>query len=162
MDFKSLIPFGRSTDPAHREDPFTSLRREMDRLFDSFTHDWVPAALTGPGIVSPKVNIVETEAGLELTAELPGLDAKDIELDLIDDVLTLKATHIDEKEEKDEKKHYHLIERARGSFLRRFSLPFEVEADKVEASFDKGVLKVTIPRAPAADKPVKKIEIKAA
>lgn len=163
MDFKSLIPFGRTTDVSRRgEDPFTSLRREMDRLFDSFTADWSLPTFTSSGFLSPKVNVVETETGLEVTAELPGIDAKDIQLDLTDNVLTLKAEHGTEKEEKDEKKHYHVVERSHGTFLRRFALPFEADADKVEAAFDKGVLKVTIPKAPASEKPVKKIEIKAA
>jgi HSP20 family protein len=163
MDYKSLIPFGRSSSLARsgETDPFTNMRREMDRMFDDFTRDW-PLSLRsgGSAFLSPKVNIAETDKGLELTAELPGIDQKDIELDLSEGVLTLKAEHKIEKEEKDEARRYHLVERSYGTFLRRFALPFEADQDRIEASFDKGVLKVTIPRAPHAEKQGKKIAIK--
>lgn len=165
MDFKSLMPFTRSTTPMHsgETDPLTSLRREIDRMFEDFGRGWnLPSAFTSNGFLSPKVDVAETDKGLEVTAELPGVDPKDIALDLTDDVLTLKAEHKAEKEEKDDKKHYHLVERSHGTFLRRFALPFEADADKVEASFDKGVLNVVVPRSPAAEKQVKKIAIKAA
>jgi HSP20 family protein len=76
-------------------------------------------------------------------------------------VLTLKAEHKTEKEEKDEKKQYHLVERSRGTYLRRFALPFEVDEDKVEANFDKGILKVSVPRSARPEKAARKIEIKA-
>jgi HSP20 family protein len=160
MDMKSLMPFGRSSGLARsgEDDPFTAMRREMDRLFESFSRDWPMPAVAG-GFLSPKVDVAETDKGLEISAELPGIDQKDIALDLADGVLTIKAEHKEEKEEKDEKKHYHLIERSHGSYMRRFAIPFEPEADKVSANFDKGVLHITVPRSKAAEKQVKKIKI---
>jgi HSP20 family protein len=161
MDMKSLMPFGRSMSPARsggEEDPFAMMRREMDRMLESFSRDWTMPAVAA-GFSSPKVDVAESAKGLEISAELPGIDQKDIQLDLADGVLTIKAEHQEEKEEKDEKKHYHLIERSRGSYLRRFAIPFEPDADKVNASFDKGVLKVMVPRSKAAEKNVKKIKI---
>ncbi len=162
MDMKSLIPFGRSLSPTRsggEDDPFAMMRREMDRLFDSFSRDWnVPAAM-GSAFLSPKVDVAETDKGLEISAELPGIDQKDITLDLADGVLTIKAEYKAEKDEKDEKKHYHLVERSHGSYMRRFAIPFEPEADKVQASFEKGVLHITVPRSKAAEKQVKKIKI---
>jgi HSP20 family protein len=122
----------------------------------------VPAPFSGNGFLSPKVNVAETPTGLEVTAELPGIDQKDIELDLSDGVLTIKAEHKSEKEEKDEKKHYHLVERAYGTYLRRFSLPFDPDEDKVTANFDKGVLKIAIPKSADNVKQSRKIEVKAA
>jgi HSP20 family protein len=164
MDFKSLMPFGRSTGLSRtgtESDPFTSLRRDMDRLFEDFTRGWgLPANLATSALLSPKVNVAETDKGLEVTADLPGVDQKDIEINLADGILTLKAEHKAEKEEKDEKKHYHLVERSYGTFMRRFELPFEADTDKVEARFDKGVLKISVPRSAAAEKQVKKIAIK--
>jgi HSP20 family protein len=164
MEFKSLLPFGRSTGLSRATaytDPFTSLRREMDRMFDDFTRGWaVPATFGTRGMLSPKVNVAETDKGLEVTADLPGIDQKDIEINLADGILTLKAEHKAEKEEKDEKKHYHLAERSFGTFMRSFELPFEADTDKVEASFEKGVLKISVPRSAAAEKQVKKIPIK--
>jgi HSP20 family protein len=162
MNIKSLIPFGFGSMPARGTDPFGDLRREMDRLFDEFSKGWTLPETADMGFLTPKVNVAETDAGLEMTAELPGIDQKDIELDITDGVLTLKAKREVEKEEKDETKTYHLVERSSGTFLRRFPLPFAVADDKVEATFDKGVLKVVVPRTPETVKPVKKIEVKAA
>lgn len=162
MDFKSLMPFGRHEIAQRAEDSFTHLRREMDRLFDNVTRDWATPALAGAGFITPKVDVVENEQGLVLTADLPGLDAKDIALDIADGVLTLKAERQQAREEKDEKTHYHLVERSFGTFLRRFALPFAAAEDQVTARFDKGVLTVTVPRAAPVAKTVTKIEVKAA
>ena len=161
MDMKSMMPFGRSVSPARsggEADPFAMMRREMDRMFESFSRDWGMPAVAG-GFASPKVDVAETDKGLEISAELPGIDQRDIQLDLADGILTIKAEHKEEKEEKDEKKHYHLVERSQGTYLRRFAIPFEPEADKVDASFANGVLKVMVPRSKAAEKKVKKIKI---
>ncbi|MBP0574263.1 Hsp20/alpha crystallin family protein, partial [Mycobacterium tuberculosis] len=68
--------------------------------------------------------MAESDKGLEMTAELPGVDPKDINLDIADGMLTLKATTEASKEEKDDNKHYHLVERSCGTFMRRFALPF--------------------------------------
>ncbi|MCS6891345.1 MAG: Hsp20/alpha crystallin family protein [Rhodovarius sp.] len=153
MALPSLFSFGRGGDA----DPLVSLRREMDRMFQEMTRGF--PAMTAAGFLSPKVNLVETEAGLELTAELPGVKQEDIKLDLTQDVLTLEASTASEKEEKDEKRQYHLIERSSGTFLRRFVLPFEPEPDKVTASFESGVLKVVLPRPAQAKKTSNRIPI---
>jgi HSP20 family protein len=165
MDFKSLMPFGASRTPASApaSDPFQAMRREMERIFDTFTQGspW-PVGLGGSGFLSPKINVAETDKGLEVSADLPGIDEKDIEVQLDQGILSLKAEHKSEKEEADEKKHYHLVERSYGTFLRRIAVPFEADADKVEATFEKGVLKIVVPRSAAAGKQVRKIAIKAA
>ncbi|PJG47345.1 molecular chaperone [Sphingobium sp. LB126] len=154
-DFRSLIPFGRGTMLRGGFDPFADFRKEMDRLVDDFGRGW-PAAAAGDAkaFLLPKVDVAETDAGLELTAELPGFDEKDVSLDIHEGMLTIKAEHKEEREEKDEKKHYHLVERSQGSFLRRFTLPFEADAEKASAHLDKGLLKVVVPRlATEAKKP---------
>ena len=162
MKLKALTPFWRSSDVSAPSDPLVSLRREMDRIFDSFSRDWLaPMPELSNGFLMPKVNVAETDAGLEVTAELPGVDQKDIEVQVSDGELTLRAKHEASKEEKDDKKHYHLVERSYGTFMRRLVLPFEADADKVEAHFEKGVLKVVVPRSKAAAKDVRKIEVKA-
>jgi HSP20 family protein len=145
--------------------PFDAMRREVDRMFDAFSNGELfgalPAALAGSnGFLTPKINVCETDAGLEVTAELPGIDQKEIDLSLDDGVLTLNAEHASQKEEKDEKKHYHLVERAQGTFLRRIALPFEPDADRVEATFDKGILKVTVPKSAKAGEKIRKIQVK--
>ncbi|MBS1165576.1 MAG: molecular chaperone (small heat shock protein) [Proteobacteria bacterium] len=131
MDKKTLMPFGRGSAPSRSyEDMFMPLRRDA-----------------------------ETETGLEMTAELPGIDPKAIELELDDDVLTLKAERKSDHEEKDDKRHYHLTERSIGTYMRSFTLPFTPDRDKITADFDKGVLKVTVPRSPDQPKATKRIEI---
>lgn len=164
MDLKSLIPFGRTglTRGPAEFDPFLAMRRDIDRLFDEFGRDlgrdWGFPALSGAnGYLTPRVDVAETDVGLEMTAELPGVDPKDIALDIADGVLTLKATTETTREEKGAAKHYHVVERASGTFLRRFALPFTPDMAKVEAAFDKGVLKVTVPRS--ADEPKKTTHI---
>jgi HSP20 family protein len=164
MDLKSLIPFGRTglSRGTSDFDPFIAMRRDIDRLFDDFGRDWgFPTVRSQNGYLTPRVDVAETDAGLEVTADLPGVEPKDISLDLADGVLTLKATTATAREEKDDAKHYHLVERSSGTFLRRFALPFEPDAAKVEASFDKGVLKVTVPRSPEEPKATTHIAIKA-
>ncbi len=164
MDLRSLIPFGRSNLPATQTvaDPFTQIRRDMDRLFEEFARGFgVPSvsAFAGNTFLSPRVDVSETEAGLDLKAELPGVPEENINLELADNVLTLKAEHKIEREEKDDKRTWHIVERAEGSFLRRFQLPFEADADQVKAEFANGVLSVHVPRKRVPEKEPKKIAI---
>jgi HSP20 family protein len=162
-EFRSLIPLGRSALSRGAYDPFFNLQEEMNRLFEGFGQR-LPAPFESgkQGFIVPKVDVAETDAGLELTAELPGFDEKDVSLDIHDGVLTIKAEHKGEREEKDEKKNYHLVECTTGSFLRRFALPFEADADKASAHIDKGLLKVSVPRAAALEKKPKEIPVSSA
>lgn len=142
--------------------PFETLRREVDRLFDDFgTEFWRSPFRRELDVgLAPAVDIVEKDNAYEVTADLPGFDEKNIEVKLQNDSLSIKGERKSEKEEK--KKDYHLTEREFGSFERRFTLPAGVDADKIEASLKKGVLTVTLPKKPEAQKPAKKIEVKSA
>ncbi len=102
----------------------------------------------------------EDEKAYKISAELPGIDAKDIDVSVSGDTLVLKGEKRQEKEEKD--KNYHFSERAYGSFQRSFQLPPSVDRDKVAADFSKGVLTITLPKTAEAQKPQKKIEVKSA
>ena len=152
--------------------PFESLRREVDRLFDEFDggfgrlptrrslFDLEPIwrrQAAWPAV--PAVDVTEKENAYEITAELPGMDDKNVELKLANGVLTIKGEKTEEKEEK--KKDYHLSERRYGSFERAFQVPDGVDADKIEASFKKGVLTITLPKTPQAQAKQKKIAVKA-
>jgi HSP20 family protein len=110
--------------------------------------------------VIPAVDVIEGEKAYELTAELPGMDEKNVEVKVVNDTLTIKGEKQEEKEEKE--KDYYLHERTFGSFERSFDIPEGVDAAKIEASFKKGVLTVTLPKKLEAQKPAKKIEVKAA
>jgi HSP20 family protein len=109
---------------------------------------------------TPAVDIAETDKGYEITAELPGLDEKNIEVKLANGSLTIKGEKQEEKEEKE--KGYYLHERHFGAFERCFRMPEGVDGDKIEATFKKGVLTVTLPKTPEAQKAEKKITVKAA
>lgn len=152
--------------------PFESLRREVDRLFENFDRDlWTsPFSRSAFDIeplwrrvskfeAAPAVDIVEKDSAYEVTAELPGMDEKNIEVKFDNGGLTIKGEKQEEKEEK--RKGYYLQERRFGSFERYFAVPEGVDTDKIDASFKKGLLTVTLPKKPEAQKPAKKIDIKA-
>jgi HSP20 family protein len=159
-----LSPYRRTEVPIRQGDgDFFGLWREMDRLFDDFTRSTLGrAGSSDTALLNPAVDISETDKGLELKAELPGIDQKDINIELANDLLTLKAEKHSEREDKDEARQYHIAERSYGTFVRRFHLPFEAEANKVDASFDKGVLKIFVPRAHGAESKTRKIALKTA
>jgi HSP20 family protein len=150
--------------------PFESLRREVDRLFEDFTLNPFRLPLRRPAfdlepfwqpdswVAMPAMDLVERHEAFEMTAELPGLDEKNIEVNVANGVLTVKGQKEEDKAE--EKEDFHLRERRFGSFSRSVRVPDTVDADKIEASFKNGVLKVTLPKKPEAQKPVKKIEVK--
>jgi HSP20 family protein len=158
--------------PALRH-PFETLRREVDRLFDDFHQAaWLPpfrgsffdmepflGAVTGR-LARPVVDVVEKDNAFEIAAELPGLDPKNIEVNVIGDNLSIKGERQEQTEEK--KNDYHLQERHFGSFERRFRLPEMVDTSKIDATFKAGVLTVTLPKKVGAAATEKKIEIKAA
>ena len=109
---------------------------------------------------TPAVDIAERNNAYEVTAELPGLDEKNVEVKLVNGSLMIKGEKHEEKEEK--RRDYHLQERRFGSFERHFRIPDSVDSDKIEAQFKNGVLTVNLPKKPEAQKAEKKIEVKAA
>ena len=146
-------------------DPFSAFRGEMDRMFENVFGDRGLPELTTPRtsvwggteMVVPSMDVRETDDAVELTAELPGLDEKEVDLSIANGVLTLKGEKKYEHEEKDE--NVHVMERRYGSFMRRFRLPETVDQDTIDAKFDKGVLKVTMPKREETKKPERKIKI---
>ena len=141
--------------------PLTLLRREMERLFDEVgTSRWpVPGAMRLMAEMPPvpAMDLVETEGGYEMTAELPGIDAKDVELKVTGDLLTLRG----EKREQSERKEAdrHVSERRYGAFQRTLRLPPDADAEGIAATSANGVLTVKIPRSESARAREKKIEI---
>lgn len=152
--------------------PFESLRHEIDRLFDDVTHGFGGLSLRRrltdigsswshermPDLAVPAVDVTEKEEEYHVTAELPGMDAGNVEVAVANDMLTIKGEKREKKEEKD--KNYHLSERRFGSFERSFRLPSDIDQSKIEADFHGGVLTVVLPKAPEAQSPTKKIAIK--
>jgi HSP20 family protein len=150
--------------------PFEALRKEVDRLFDDFGDDFwrrpfpslagLERGWTKTFVSAPAADVTETEKAYEITAELPGIDQKNVEVNLANGGITIKGEKKEESEEK--KKDYYVSERRYGSFERYFALPDGVDSDKIEATFKNGVLKVTLPKTAEAQKAAKKIEVKAA
>ncbi len=152
----------------HR-DPFLGFHREIDRLFDEMFGDFAlpglwsgsyPHSGFGAGFTMPVADIKETRDSYKITVEIPGVDEDDVKLELADNCLTISGEKKYEKEDKDER--YHSIERSYGTFRRVLSLPEDAKEDGIEASFKKGLLKITVPRREEAERreDVKQIEIK--
>jgi HSP20 family protein len=163
MDFRSLVPFGWSGTPARRgeaEDPFTSFRREIDRLVDEAFRGRGLARWPGETAVDLRLDVSETDKELKVTTELPGVDEKDVEVTLSGDLLTIKGEKKLEQERKED--NFHMVERSFGSFARSLRLPYAVDQDKVSAAFDKGVLTIIMPKPAEAQKAARRIKIKAA
>jgi HSP20 family protein len=147
--------FGRRDLSAFGSDPFTAMRREMDRLFDEFRG--VRGGLYETGF-APAVNVRQTDSGIEVTAELPGIDEKNVEVSVADNIMTIRGEKREEKEEKEG--GWQISERSFGSFVRTIPLPAEVDEDKASAQFKNGVLTVTLPIAADAERKAKRIEVK--
>jgi len=161
MSVRDLIPWGRERSPSVRGgevmDPFVSLHREVNRLFDDFfggAGSRLPSAGSG-GLGWPQTDVVETDKEYRVTAELPGLEEKDIDLTFQDGVLTLKG----EKKVEHDDEGARYSERYHGRFQRSVSLGTDVDEEEVNASFKNGVLTVVLPKSAEAESKVKRISI---
>lgn len=162
VDVKKVVP-ARAAVP----DVWQSFRGDMDRLFDRFAGGFGMPSFPRLFDVErsatysvPAIDVAETDKAFTVTAELPGMDEKDIDVSVTGDLLVLKGEKREEKEEKN--KNYYLSERSYGQFQRTFTLPGGIDRDKIGADFSKGVLKITLPKSVEAQKQQKKIEVKAA
>lgn len=166
MAITNLIPWKRDEKnvPVKRDeyDPFYSLRRNMNRLFDDFYHNFGLTTFEpfgeSFGAFSPSIDVTENDKEITVSAELPGLGENDIEVSLAHNVLTVSGEKKEEKEDKG--KNFYRMERSYGSFQRSIPLPVEVEVDQVEAKFEKGVLTITLPKTAEAQKQTKRIPVK--
>jgi HSP20 family protein len=154
MNTKSLIPIGQNRN-GELPNPFQFLQTEIDKLFDNFGKGlpaWRGTDLT------PSMDVTETEKEIEVTAELPGLEEKDVEISVADGLLTIRGEKKSERQERPKDKDYWLVERSFGSFSRQLTLPEGINPDDIKATIAKGILTVKVPK-PAA-KQTKKIEVK--
>jgi HSP20 family protein len=146
-----LTPFGSGFGTPGGSDPFLSLHREMNRLFDDVLRGTgLPAATGNQGqgrvgnFVNASMNVSEKENEIRITAELPGVTEQDIDVSLDDDVLTIRGEK--KFERTDDKENFHFVERSYGTFQRSLRLPYPVDPERVQASFENGVLTVTVPK----------------
>ena len=162
MKVRSILPT-LWNNPANEPEPFRALQNEIDVLFDDFRtippyFQWKTGDRNGR--LSMCCEVAETDKAIEVTAELPGVDEKDIEISLEGDMLKIRAEKKASKEEKT--KDYHVVERSYGTFQRNLMLPFQPDAGKIEAKFDKGVLKIVVSKPTDVQLKAQKIEVKAA
>lgn len=163
MDIRDLMPWswGRRSVPVRdeEEDPFRVLQRNVYRVFDDFVSDFSsePFGLRFTGF-SPRVDVTESDKEIKVSAELAGLDEKDVDVSVTKKAVTIKGEKKEESEEKTD--GYYRSERTYGSFQRTIPLDCEIDTDKVEASFKKGVLSITLPKTPEAMQETKKIAVK--
>ncbi|MEZ5831268.1 MAG: Hsp20/alpha crystallin family protein [Dongiaceae bacterium] len=166
MNVKDLIPWsrteGKSPSLYRDADPFMALHREVNRLFDDafrgfegFGMGRFPMPTAGRSVSWPNIEVSETEKEFRLTAEMPGLEEKDVEVTLDDGVLTLRGEKRSETEDKDR----HFSERFYGQFERRIALGGEVQEDKIAADFKNGVLTITMPKSEQLQSTAKRIAI---
>jgi len=161
MNVRDLIPWGRESNPApsvYRNEPaspFLSLHREMNRLFDEAFRDFGAPTLLGRMPAWPSVEVTDAEKEIRVSAELPGMEEKDVEVLIENGILTLRG----EKKSEVEDKARQFSERYYGRFERRIPLGFDVEDDKVAAEFKNGVLTVTVAKPETVQSKAKRIAI---
>ena len=163
MSMRSILPtlFDKNNKPGT---PVDSLHRAIERVFEDFNQGFVsseqqawPALFSGGE--APKIDLVETDTAIEVSAELPGVEQDDIDVTIVDDILTIKGEKKQEKEEKE--KDYHLVERCYGSFQRSIRLPFAAKSE-ADATFKNGVLKLKIKKPPEFEAKTWRIPIRGA
>lgn len=168
MNIKELVPRigrGREMTPVRRGevDPFRDFQRQMNHLFDDFFSEFPLAARGGEELpaygFSPRVDVSETEKEMRVSAELPGMDEKDITVEVDDDAITIRGERKEEKEDKG--KNWYAREQSYGVFHRVIPLPANGDSGKAGAKFKKGVLTVTVPKREEEQAKRKAIKIEA-
>ena len=149
-----IIPFAAGRAGARRPDPLLQLQREVEQLFEEAYRGAPSSAGESSTLISPALDVHRVEDGLEISAELPGVSQKDIDLQLEGDFLTISGEKCKERHDREA----HMVERSYGSFQRSIQLPFVPEGDKVEANFADGVLTIRVPN-PGRQEQSRKIEV---
>lgn len=166
MTARDLLPFGRSSVPVTRgSNPIVTFQDEVNRLFSDFFGElslpsWGRPATDRALTVSPAMDITENDKEFKISAELPGMEAKDVQVTAAEGYLTIRGEKKAEK--KEEKEGYFRQERSYGSFQRIVALPETANFDKAEANFKNGVLTLSIPKKAGAQSKERKIEIRQA
>lgn len=153
MSLRAILPLSRG----YSDDPFAVMQRALQRSFDDAWRS-LPSSPVEAAAMSMRLDVKEDEKAFHVTADLPGLSEKEVELTFDDGILTIRG---EKKIERDEKKDtWHIVERSSGSFARQLSLAAPIDAKAIAAKFDKGVLSVTLPKLAEEKASAHKIEIK--
>lgn len=155
-NFRRNLSWNRREDESGRN-PLMNLQQEIDDIFANFWRRWPRAPSLFAG-TEPSTDVSETDDEVEVAIELPGMDEKDVEVNISDEMLTVRGEKKAGREEK--KKGYYLSERSYGNFHRAIPLPPGIDADKAEATFKKGVLTIRLPKTEEAKSRMRRIEVK--
>ena len=166
MSFRSLLPFGHSSlsGKSHAADPLSLFHRDMSQALDRMMVGFPMLRGGMPDQISfvPAIDMTDKGDRIEVTVEVPGVEEKDLEVQLSDSALTIRGEKATETETGEADKAGYILERSYGSFSRTLPLPVDVEASSVTATFDKGVLRVTLPKSPDSKERNRKIDIQKA
>jgi HSP20 family protein len=155
------VTMARSYFPASYGESIGSLFREVEKTFEDFARRTPFGGSSAK--LAPHIDVSESSDALDVIAELPGVDEKDIDVTLDDGVLTIRGEKKSERVEEDKNKNWHVVERRFGSFARTIPLPFDPDAKKITATFNNGVLRIRLPKSPEQKtKKERKIEIRTA
>jgi len=161
MALRDLAPWHHGKGGSSGVPSISDLHREVDRVFDSFWGGLGSGSLFGENVnaiaIDLRVDTSEDDKAYHVTAELPGMSDKDVEVTFADNTLTISGEKKEEKEVKEE--NYHRRERSFGSFRRSFTLPVEIDEGKIAATFRNGVMTIDLPKSKSAQKKAKKITI---
>jgi HSP20 family protein len=162
MNMRAILPFSREN---RRQQPLTvfdTLQREVEQLFDDFSRGLSPGNSTSSGSLMPSIipsmDVAETDKQIELSIELPGLQQRDVDISVSDNMLTIRGEKKAETEQKD--KNFRRVERVYGTFYRVVELPPGIDPSAINAMMSNGVLRITIPKPARSE--TKKIEVKPA
>ena len=152
---------GYASIPASTLPAFADVENRMSRFIDRMWNEPFTTELPETIGWNPPMDIAETANEIVLTAELAGLDQKDIDISIEDGMLIIKGEKMEEKEKDEPEKKFYLFERTFGAFQRSFTLPPTIDATKISAAFEKGLLKVHMPKMAEVKPTGRKIDIKA-
>ena len=165
----SMVPVTRQDARGNYPASLARFHDEFDQLFESFLQGFplapsmfprMPRAIAGSTLIKPSVDIAASDKAYTITAEVPGVDEKQINVEIQGDTLIIRGQKEHQKEEK--KNDYYCVERSYGSFQRQLSLPEDADADRIKAAYKQGVLTLTVPRKAAMARAVKQIDVHAA
>ena len=141
------------------DDPFRTLFREVQKTFEDFS---LRSPFARSSSDMPRIDVAESKGAIDVMAELPGVDEQDVDVTLANGMLTVRGEKKTERDEQDKDKNWHVVERSYGSFSRTIPLPFDPDPATVEAKFEKGVLRIHLPKPAEVATKQQKIEIKKA
>jgi HSP20 family protein len=159
------FPVRRKESPGYVGHPLMQIHNEIDRMFDEFFSGFRDResgdmwdSLMPSGLIKPNLDISESDTEYSIAVELPGVDEKNVELELVDNSLRIKGEKKRETEKKD--KNYHCVERSYGTFQRVLALPEDADREGIQADYKNGIMTISIPRKPELKPETRKIDIK--